>query len=243
MTDVSIAPTDAERGTSILVFGSGESPMSILAAALARQAQTHFGWAHCSATTQGMEATALHLLESNSEPRGPSEVQPRDMASPPPFGAHLDRLVVSETIPTAERSRLTDYLRLPVLLQRFLSNARAPDGPAMLVLTNADALPPSVTEEGLGRSEMHQVLRRERASLIVTYRGIPPAGLSRAFERVYRIESAPGSQWGDAVVTRERGIEPGGMPSPATLSELLPWLGLAQVPFGGPGPGHGHYLP
>jgi len=190
-----------------------------------------------------MEATALRLLEESSEDHGPAEVDPQDLATPPPYGAHLSRLVVTETIPPADRSRLADYLRLPFLLQRFLSRARAPDGRTMLVLTNADALPSSVTEDGLARAEMHEVLRREHASLIVTYRGIPPSALSRAFERVYRIESRPGSRWEEAVVTSERGTEPGEMPSPATLSELLPWLGLADIPFGGPGPGHGHYLP
>ncbi|MGP8072108.1 MAG: hypothetical protein ACLPZM_03140 [Thermoplasmata archaeon] len=244
MVDANSLAPPTDGGSSTLVFGTGENPMSILAAALARRAHSPFGWAHCSASTDGMESTALHLLRENSDPEGPSEVDPRELRAPPPaYEAHLSQLVVPETISAADRSRLTDYLHLPILLQRFLSSARIQEGESVLVLTNADALPPYVADEGLGRSSVHEALHREHASLVVTYRGTPPGNLSNSFDQVYRIEAPVGSRWEQAMVTVERGTEHSGLPSPTSLRDLLPWLGLTDLPLGVPGRSHGHYLP
>lgn len=177
-------------------------------------------------------------------PRGTVRGRPPRAPCPPAgYQAHLSQLVVPETISAADRSRLTDYLHLPILLQRFLSSARIQEGESVLVLTNADALPPYVADEGLGRSSVHEALHREHASLVVTYRGTPPGNLSNSFDQVYRIEAPVGSRWEQAMVTVERGTEHSGLPSPTSLRDLLPWLGLTDLPLGVPGRSHGHYLP
>ena len=215
--------------------------MAIFAAAVARHAGAPFGWIHCSGTTDGLGATARFFLEENSELHGPTPVDPRDLTSPPPYEAHLSWLVVPETIPPTELTRLNEYLRLPILLQRLLSSAHTLEGPTTLLMTNVDALPPSVAVEGLARFEVQEVLRREHATLVITFRGIPPAELSRAFDLLYQVERPSDAGWEEAVVTTERGAVAPDFSSPTTLRDLLPWLGLPGVPVSGSGPGH--YLP
>jgi len=243
MDGVTTVPPDAPTDGSALVFGTGETPLSIFAAALARFHQSPFDWQHCSASTDGLGATALRLLGDLSGRHRALPVDPRELMRPPAYATSLARLVALESIPPTERTRLDDLLRLPILLQRLLSSAPHADGSSLLVLTNVDALPLSVAEDGLARAEVHEVLRRERATLVVTYRGVPPGSLRSAFGRVYRVETPASSSWEEAVVTTERGAPPDPMPTPATLRELLPWLGLPGVATAGPGPSSGHFLP
>jgi hypothetical protein len=242
MIDVRPARPEAPRGVSILIFGTGESAMSILAAGLARHARSTFGWANCSGTTDGLEFVALQLLRENSDSGRASRVDPRELTAPPPYQDELGRIVVPETLPPAERSRLDNYLALPLLLQRLLASARAPEGRTILLLTNLDSLDPRITEAALSRPEVHEILRREHVSLVATYRGVPPARLLDVFDRAYRTDSVAGSAWDETGVTMVRGAGRTGAPSPAPLRELLPWLGLTPDPTSERGTGSRRFL-
>lgn len=213
--------------------------MSIFAAALARRGGTSFEWANCSRAPDRLDPVALRLLEGENEEHREPQVDPRDLTAPPPYDAQLSHLVVPETISPGERSQLREYFRLPLLIQRLLSRGRPESERPRLLLTNVDALPPSVAADGLARTEVQALLRREGVLLVVTYRGIPPDPLRHAFERVYRTEGDETAPWADAIVTVEKGGKGETMPSPASLRELLPWLGLAGGPSDGPVAGSG----
>jgi hypothetical protein len=218
MHDPPSRSSDDAAGTSILVLGGGEDPVMILAAALAARPSAPFAWANCSGSTKGLGDEALRRLSAGASQLREPRIDPQELSAPPRFAARLSDLVDPESIPSRERIALDDYLRLPRLLQRWIAAWRPEDGPARFLLTNADVLPSAVAQGILARPALHQTLHRERVTLVVTFRGFPSEEVRSGFDRVYRIEGAPGAGWSEALVTEERSPASDG---PVPLGRLL----------------------
>jgi hypothetical protein len=242
MTDVRAGDSSPYRGISILLFGAGETPMAVFAAALARQEVGSFGWADCSAAPEVPEPGARRVLEQNAETGRESGVRSEDLLPPHDGGPPLSEWLVSDSLATDTRMRLAAYLRLPSLLQRMVSRVTTINARAVLLLTNVDALPGPAVERALGSDEVHETLHRESVTVVVTFRGEPSDRLSAPFDRVYRVEGRPDQVWQDARVTLVRG-EPGdGFPAGESLGRRLPGLGLLGSPVEGQPPIPGHRL-
>jgi hypothetical protein len=216
---------------SVLVFGSGESAMSMLAAGLVARVRPRFAWANCSGTTVTWERWVAETIEHGAAGRRTDRVDPRDLRLSERPADAVGRLVLADTLPDEMRSRLVDFVRLPVLFQRLISQFDALEPSVSLVLTNADALRTPLAESALANAHLHAALHRERISLSVTFRGEPPSTIKEAFDQVLRVDSPKDGRWTDARVMSERGLEeselllPQSMRSAWTILRLNPlWL-------------------
>jgi hypothetical protein len=217
------SPTGSQ---SILVFGSGESAMSLLAAGFAELARPEFAWANCSGSTRGWERWIAELLEGHSTDRSDVEVSPREFRMFDAPAKWIERLVVPETIPADLRERLDDFARLPPLFQRLVSRFAPPEDRGSVVLTNADAFRSAVVDAALASARLHATLRREGVSLTVTFRGDPPSPVKEAFDQVLRVDSPRGAFWAEARVMSERGFDSTPLLLPQSLCDAWTILGL-----------------
>lgn len=222
---------------SILVFGSGESAMSMLAAGFAERVRPEFAWANCSGSTVTWERWVAEIMERGSEGRCTATVDPRELrasAIPTPV---VRRLVVPESLPGELQERLVEFAGLPPLFQRLVSKFSAPEDPTSVVLTNADAFQSPLVESSLASARLHAALRRERITLSVTFRGHPTSTLKEAFDHVLRVDSPRGIPWVDARVMSERGFEATDLLLPQSLRAAWAILGLNPqlLPAGPPG--------
>jgi hypothetical protein len=242
MTDLRAGELASYRGVSILLHGSGETPMAVFASALAREQVGTFGWADFTATPDAPDPGARRVLEESSELGRDPHVRVEDLLPPGETASTMSTWLVRDPLAAEAAARLAAYLRLPSLLQRMVSRVMAANAQAVLVFTNVDALSSSVVERALGSVEVHETLHREGVTLIVTFRGTPSDLLQAPFDQVYRVDGQPDQVWQDARVTLERG-EPGdGFPPGETLGRRLPWLGLSGSPVEGQRPIPGHRL-
>jgi hypothetical protein len=213
-------------GVSILIWGTGETPMAILASALAQREQAPFTWVHCSEPGERLEEVARRLLVENSATGREEWVDPAEWEPPSGRGATLSDLIVPESISDRDRTRLVAYLALPSLLQRLASRSMTTQGRTSIVLTNIDALVPPIEEKALGRREVHAVLHGEGVTLVVTYRGAPSAHLQKLFDEVYAVDAPQATAWADARITRQRGDPARGTPAAGSLREWMFRLGV-----------------
>jgi hypothetical protein len=228
------------RGISVLIHGSGETAMAVLAAALARQEVGSFGWADCTAAAEVPESGARWVLEEGSEASYAPRVVPDDL-----LPAHVDdggigAWLVRDPAGTETAARLAAYLRLPSVIQRMVARTVSSNARAVLVLTNVDALPGISVDRSLGPIETHETLHREGVTLLVTFRGNPTNILRAPFDRVYRVDGRADLPWQEARVAIERGGPDDGLASGETLGTRLPWLGLSGSPLGDQRP-HPHH--
>jgi hypothetical protein len=221
------APSSAPpEPRSILIFGSGESAMSVLAAGLAELVRPEFAWANCAGSPSQWEDSVARMMERRSRGRRAEATQPSDLQMHEAPSEAIARVVVPESLPGEQRQRLVEFVRLPPLLQRLISNA-APGGDAVsVVLTNVDGLPDPVVATTLASPELHDSLHHEGITLLVTFRGIPSLLLKEAFDQIYRVELPRAGSWMHSSVTSERGLESPDLLLPQTLAEAWTILGL-----------------
>jgi hypothetical protein len=238
MMDVRAADPSTPVGASVLIYGRGESPMAVLACALARREVGAFRWADGAPASERPEPEALRVLAEGSGQDPGWHVPPGDLDPPGISLEGLRHWLHSEAADIAARLRLEAYLRLPSILQQIVSQAPEPGGRSAIILTNVDALPPPGLESALGEPGTHATLRREGVSMFVTFRGSPPAALQVPFDRIYRIDGQPQQVWQEARVTVERGGGPDELASSRSLSDQLAWLASpgdeAESPHGIP---------
>jgi hypothetical protein len=209
----------------VLVYGTGETGLSILAAALARRQQRPFGWIQCATSEAGLAPAGRRRLEEGSAGHREVVQDPRDLGVPEPQIRPLSQFFLDEPVTLSFEVRLAAYLGMPVLLQRMASQILSGDGRSMIVLTNLDALPLQVAVEGMDRPEVQSTLRREGVSVVATYRGTPPDRLKRTFRSIYRVQAKPGRPWSHARVTFEEGPHPTcGDPPVDTLGAWVAFL-------------------
>jgi hypothetical protein len=242
MTDLRAGDLTPYRGISILLYGSGETPMAVLASALAREQVGKFGWADFTATPEAPEPAARRVLEESSETTPDPHVRAEELLPPGDGMRAMSAWLVREPLSAEAAARLAAYLRLPSLLQRMVSRVLAANARAVVVLTNVDALPGPTAEVALAAADVRETLRREGVTLVVTFRGTPSNALRTAFDRVYRVEGRDEQAWQEARVTLERGEPDDGLPAGELLGRRLPGLGRSGTPVEGQDAIPGHRL-
>jgi hypothetical protein len=239
MSDVRAGDPVPFRGVSFLIYGQGEAPMAVLAAALARDEVGSFGWADCAAAAEPPEPGARRVLEESAAAADSSLVRPEDLLPPRTDAGHLAMWLAPDPLSAESGARLAAYLRLPSVLQRMVSRVTSVNARAVVLLTNVDAIPAATRDLALGPAALYETLRREGVCLLVTFRGTPPENFREPFDRIYRVEGRPDQPWQEAWVTPERG-EPA--TAGATLGHRYPGLSLSGSPFETDPPIRGHRL-
>jgi hypothetical protein len=230
MTDVRAVDPPAAAGVSILIYGAGEAPMAVLAAALAHREAGGFRWADGARSTEMPDPAALQVLEVGSgQPEG-MRVPAKELFPPTIQADHQLRWLLRDPPDRDLVARLEAFIHLPSILQGLVARAPEPDGRSAIVLTNLDALPITDLERALATDATHATLHREGVTMFVTFRGTPSDPVRDSFDRIYRVEGRPDQAWQEAVVSLERGEGPDGMASGRSLGERLPWLGLSGSP-------------
>jgi hypothetical protein len=214
------------RGISILISGSGESAMSMLALAFARQVDPAFAWANLSPSTSGFEGDVRRLLVDRSEGHVVEQVALDDLATRSARPDGLDRLLMLGPVYEDLVGRFTDYLQLPGLLQTLVCRTLSPNGGGAILLTNVDAVSPPTAVRALELPHVHETLHREGVTLLATYRGTAPDRLAQAFNEVFRVEQHIGMSWPEALLAAERGGLLPGLLAPRPLRECWSALGL-----------------
>ncbi|MCI4343336.1 MAG: hypothetical protein L3J92_04375 [Thermoplasmata archaeon] len=227
MTDLRAADPPARPGGSVLIYGEGESPMAVLASALAHREVGGFRWADGAAASRLPETEALRVLEEGSGQGSGPRVPAEELLPPGAVQSDFRDWLELDASDSEAVLRLSAFLRLPSVLQLLIARAPEPAGRVAIVLTNVDALPIPALENALGQPEAHDTMRREGVLLFVTFRGSPSVALRTPFDRIYRIEGHRGQMWQEATVTVERGEGADGLSPGRSLGERLPWLGLS----------------
>ncbi len=186
---------------SILVYGTGDLPMSMLAIGLARNAHAQFTWADCGDPRTPERDLIRDLMRKYASGRSPESVDATDLESSRLHVEAFNALITS----TNYREFLLELLRLPPLFQEMVPfPPREGDGHSF-ILTRVDALPERLVRDTLQNRHLHQTLHRSRLTLVATFRGDPSEALQRAFYRVFGVEDTMGPEWTDAMVWAERG--------------------------------------
>jgi hypothetical protein len=201
--------------------------MSMLAVGFAARVRPAFAWANCSGSTTHWERAVVEALERGSVGHAPGRVDAHELRVLEAHPVAVDRLVVRDPQLELVRGRLVDFVRLPLLFQRLISQYGTPEAPISVVLTNADAFRSSSVETTLANPRLHETLRREGISLSVTFRGDPPSTMKEAFDHVLRVEPSGTGDWADARVMAERGLDETRLLLPQSLRDAWRILGLS----------------
>ena len=164
-------------------------------------------------------------LDVRDDTDGPSGPDPGTMGWIPP-----DRLFVSEngaglaagapgamkalwTIVRADEpaevlSNLTDFLRLPELIQEILSAASSNGAPRALVLANSDRVAHLFPRSAEGLQKFLATLAASSLSIVAAHTG-PSAPSRFGFGTVFRVEADSPTRWIEGTIICEQGIESG----------------------------------
>jgi hypothetical protein len=192
---------DAEEasGRSAIIYGRGEQPMAVLAAALARRAHPDFSWVSCSESSGAVDEAIREVLARHA-PRGQvRRLAPTDLEAPQISETTFDALTTSST----ERDLLLELLRLPGILQDIVQYPPDLAVGSGVVLAWVDGLPSRVVTDTFFDAGLYATLRHARVSMVATFRGVPPLRLRRHFDRVFRVRSLPGTSWSEAQLRLE----------------------------------------
>jgi len=219
-------PTDvdgsASEGESILICGSGDVPMSMLAAGLADRVNPEFAWAQCTDPPAVSDVSLRDLIAKHVRQGTGATVDARQLRRPAFRSEAFDSLVDSGY----DRDLLVDLLRLPSALQGAVSYPLRDGEQSAMVLARVDALPRPLVEEVFGDRHLHTTLRQVRITLVVTFRGPPVPEVAGTFDRVFGVEENRGSPWLDASVWSERGLKARELLVPQPLGSAWNRLGL-----------------
>ena len=213
------------RGVSILISGTGETAMSMLALGFARRVDQAFGWADFSASPSALDGAARRMFVEGTEGRRVEHATVRELSTPSERPPELGTFLTPEPGSREFEGRLRAFLALPDLFQTLLGRTLSPTGEGVILLTNVDAVSSAAARKTLELPTLHDTLHREGVTLLVTYRGTPPSSLSKPFDEVFQVEHL-GQSWPDALLVAPQSNLLPGLLAPRRLRECWPALGL-----------------
>jgi len=190
---------------SILVHGEGDLAVSAVAVALARRIAQTFAWVDFEDPRVSARSSARAWVEDRSGRPVVERVEEALLRPPDRDRLALRRLVTPE--PSEANVRLQTHLALPELFQRLAARAITPEGRGAVLLANIDCLPPALRTNTIETPWLHRTLHDEGLTLIGTSRSPPPGATSRAFDRVFRVETTEDDgSWADgSLIEEDRG--------------------------------------
>ena len=207
---------------SILIYGTGDVAMSMLAIGLARNAHEQFTWADCGKSSTPDRDPIHDLMRKYASVHSPESVGTVDLE---PSQLHVEAF--SALIATTNyREFLLELLRLPALFQEIVPFPPREDSGQSFILTRVDSLPPRLVRDTLQDRRLHATLHRSHLTLVATFRGDPPEALQRSFYRVFGVEETESQEWADAMVWAERGAADLDLLHSQSLKEAWTRLGL-----------------
>lgn len=207
---------------SILIYGTGDVPMAMLAIGLARNAHVQFTWADCG-NLGSTDGEPIHdLMRSYASARSPEAIGTDDLEPPRLHVEAFNALIAT----TNYREFLLELLRLPALFQEIVPFPPREDSGHSFILTRVDTLPARLVRDTLQDRRLHETLHRSHLTLVATFRGDPPQALQRSFYRVFGVEETESQQWADAMVWAERGAADLDLLRSQSMKEAWTRLGL-----------------
>lgn len=136
---------------------------------------------------------------------------PTELAPAPGVG-DLSRWVVARPgSPDHDVGRLDDFLRLPEMVQRLLTEASGERRGLVLLLTNGDRISGFYPEDATSTQVYLRALKEMATKLVVGTTGLARTDRS-VFDHIFRISRAVSGHWREARLTAEKG----GAPLPRT---------------------------
>ena len=221
-------PAVPARGVSILISGSGETAMSMLALGFARKVDRAFAWANFSESTRRLNEGVRKMFVERTEGRRVEHASVDGLSTSVEGPRVLRTFLRSDPASEDLESRLEAYLTLPEIFQSLLGRTVSANGEGAMVLTNLDAVPPEVLRKTVELPALHDILHREGVTLLVTYRGSPPSSLDRVFDEVFRVERL-GKNWPDALLAATRSEQFPGLRAPRPLRDCWSDLGFSPA--------------
>jgi hypothetical protein len=193
------------RRTSVAVYGGSRPLLNWVVYALASTAKPGLIW-----TDVRLRGEVLADIDPLSRDLIPPDrlnvVDPEDFV-PDDATANLAIAgVVRDDEPPSNLRRIVDFLRLPPLAQRVLSNALSGDLPIVLILSNADHL-----SEFYPRETVAPIIRtvvEANAIVFLTYAHAPPR-VRDAFETILHVEGTDLTEWREAKLRVDQGPSDG----------------------------------
>ena len=112
--------------------------------------------------------------------------------------------IVRSDEPSEHLAELTDFLRLPLLLQEMIGRWTPDSGPRAVVVANVERVKHLFPREpGEARRFLATILNHS-ASLVVTHMGEPGEGRF-AFNAVFRVHASSFDSWSDGTLECEKG--------------------------------------
>jgi len=218
------APHSGRPEESILVHGEDDIAVSAVAVGFARRAAGSFAWVDFEIPKDGTMSSARLWIEDRSGQPMVETVEPSLLRPSNRDRLALRRLVTPES--NLENTRLQNHLALPELFQRLAARALTPAGHGVVLLANVDCLPRDLRVNTVETRWIHETLHEEGLSVIATSRAPPSEGLSRAVDRVLRVEVPEGGALADGLITEEKlGAGPGAS-RPLGLRTVWDQMGL-----------------
>lgn len=130
--------------------------------------------------------------------------------------------IVRSDEPAEALTELTDFLRLPELLQEAIGRAMPAPSPRAIVLANVERVEQLFPREpGSLHRFLHSILTRS-VSLVAAHTG-PPREQRFAFSAVFRVHASSFASWGLGSIECEKGLKRG----PFSVGRLC---GLSDIP-------------
>jgi hypothetical protein len=217
-------PSEPRAPESTLVHGTDESAVSAVAVGLALRRNRSFAWADCAPPVHGGDRATHQLFRRGSGQPVFDRVDESALRPPSWTWRTLEQLYVPDR--REEEERLARYLRMPELFQRLIAYGTTPDGGAVILLANVDAIPPAARAHALEPRGLHEVIHHEGVTFVATSRERPSPGMVEVFDRVLRVDVPDHGQWSDGCLTVEKGEVPNLRVDPCPLWEAWDLLGL-----------------
>ncbi|MCI4320244.1 MAG: hypothetical protein L3K23_08985 [Thermoplasmata archaeon] len=197
---------------SVLIHGSMDDALAVVAVGIAVRARLPFAWAEFADPRSELDPSLRSKLAEFAASSLVEVAGVEGLRTPAGLEGSVERLIRSGTLSRDLQVRLDGFLHFPPVVQRLASGLDPAGGHLAILLTGLHVLPERLRSATVARRELHEALHREGISLVATFHGTAPGSLAEAFDRVLRIEASAGGGWRDAVVGLERG--PPGQPTP-----------------------------
>ncbi|MGA7861644.1 MAG: hypothetical protein WCB19_07280, partial [Thermoplasmata archaeon] len=116
--------------------------------------------------------------------------------------------IVRSDEPASVLSHLTDFLRLPELIQEILSTTGTNGGPKALVTANSDRVTHLFPRTAEGLQRFLRTLAASSLSIVAAHTGTGGPGRF-GFETVFRLDVESPSSWTEGTIVCEQGIAQG----------------------------------
>lgn len=110
--------------------------------------------------------------------------------------------------PESVLTLLTDFLRLPEVIQEIVSTASANGGPKAVVAANSDRFAHLFPRTAAGLQRFLQTLEASSLSIIAAHTGRTGPGRF-GFRQVFRVSAQSPEKWMEGTITCEQGIDQG----------------------------------